>query len=471
MLDFYRFSSASVASYNRLQAALIREANADWRVTTNFMGDFDDLDAYGLADDLDFVSWNSYPSIYAQRAGSGADAPGDGDLAEIDLTEPDLRAGRPAQISMNHDLYRGLHGEPFWIMEQQAGETVAATYAPEPGDGAIRLWAHHAAAHGADVVTYFRYRRGTEGQEQYWSGLVERDGTPDRGLDEAARAAAELDALPDLGGVDAPVAVLHDFENLWGLDVQPQAPDFDYWGHLRTYYAALKRFGLQVDVVPPDRALGDYAAVVAPTLYLLDSATADALDRYVAVGGELLVTIRSGEKNRDNRLRERRPPGPLSDLVGTAVDQHESVPSVAAPEVTYGGTIHDGRLWTEWLEPTTATVVGEHASGPAAGRPAITRNARGDGHAVYVGVWPDGALALNLIDALLDRAAVDRSPRLPERVQVVHRDGFTWVTNFGDAPATIDALAGTEWHVGGESVDPYGVAVVDADPSAVGVST
>jgi beta-galactosidase len=473
MLDFYRFASESVAEYNRLQADVLRTANEDWFVTTNFMGDFDDLDPTGLVDDLDLVTWNSYPSIYAQRAGSGADAPGDRDPAELDLTEPDLRAGNPAQIAMNHDWYRGLGDAPFWIMEQQAGETVAATYAPEPGQGAIRLWAHHAAAHGADVVTYFRYRRELEGQEQYWSGLVERDGTPDRGFAEARQAADELDALPGdgLDTPDASVAVLHDIENLWGLDIQPQAPDFDYWGHLRAYYGALKRFGLQVDLVPPDAALDDYAAVVAPTMYLLDESTADRLDRYVADGGELLVTIRSGEKTPDNQLREAKSPGPLSPTVGTVVDQHESVPPVAAPTIRYDGTAYECGRWVEWLDPDDATAVATHASGPADGTAAITRNARGDGHATYVGIWPDDDLALDLVDVLLDRAGVERCPRLPERVQVAHRDGLTWVTNFDDRPVSIDAPADATWHLGDATLGSYGVAVLDAPPSAVSVST
>ena len=55
----------------------------------------------------------------------------------------------------------------------------------------MRTWAHHAAAHGGDVVSYFRWWRCREGQEQYWGGLNNYDGSPDRGLPEADAAVVE----------------------------------------------------------------------------------------------------------------------------------------------------------------------------------------------------------------------------------------------------------------------------------------
>jgi len=98
------------AFYNRLQAGLVRAANDDWFVTHNFVGQFPTLDAFDVADDLDFLAWDSYPTGFVQDRRPG------------DPTPAELRAGDPDQVSLNHDIYRGVEGEPFWVMEQQPGD-------------------------------------------------------------------------------------------------------------------------------------------------------------------------------------------------------------------------------------------------------------------------------------------------------------------------------------------------------------
>ncbi|WP_440008221.1 beta-galactosidase [Halomicrococcus sp. SG-WS-1] len=449
LLDYYRFASDSVAEYNRLHADLVREANDDWFVTHNFMGDFAGLDAHALADDLDFLAWDSYPTGFVQ------------DRRQGDPTADELRAGDPDEVGMNHDLYRGPE-TPFWVMEQQPGDVNWPPHAPQPADGAMRLWAHHAVAHGADAVLYFRWRRCRQGQEQYHAGLRKADGSPDRGYHEAARAA---DELFDLDPVDAPVAVLHDYENLWATEIQPHSPDWNYWAHLRAYYGAVRRHGVQADVVHPDADLSDYALVVAPALHLVDESRAAALREYVAAGGRVLFGARTGPKDPANKLHDAPAPGPLADLVGATVDQHESLPEPVETRVEYDGVSYDYRTWAEWLAPGDARAVATHESGVADGRPAVVERDVGDGAVTYCGVWPEPELADALVSDALDAAGVRRTGRLPELVRVAERDGFTWVTNFGGDPVDVSVPAGTEFVVGGSTVDGFDVAVVDAAPS------
>ncbi|WP_101295589.1 beta-galactosidase [Halegenticoccus soli] len=481
LLEYYRFASESVVEYSRLQARLVREANAEWFVAHNFMGDFGTLDAHAVSDDLDLVAWDSYPTGFPQYR------------RPEEATPDELRAGDPDQVGVNHDLYRGTNGEPFWVMEQQPGDINWPPHAPQPAEGAMRLWAHHATAHGADAVLYFRWRRCLEGQEQYHAGLRKADGSPDRGYDDARRAAKEIQELPDLASVDAPVALLHGYENHWALSIQPHSPDFEYWSHARTYYRALRERGVQVDVVHPRADLDGYAAVVAPTLHLVDDALASHLRDYVEAGGELLLTIRSGVKDPWNKLRAEPAPGPLADLVGATVERHESLPDSIAPEVSYsdgsGGSGRSGRsdqtdrpgrpnrtaepyparTWAEWLAPGDATVVGTHESGVAAGRPAIVRNDVGSGSATHVGTWPEADLAAAVAGNLLDRAGVGCADRFPTGVRAAERDGFVWITNFTSDPVRISAPADAAWVVGDAAVGAFDVSVVEADLGSVSV--
>jgi len=273
LLAYARFSSDSVVEYNRLHADLIREADPDWFVTHNFMGRFPTLNAYDVSEDLDRVAWDSYPTGFVQDRYDGEASP------------DQLRAGDPDQVGMDHDIYRSALDRPFWVMEQQPGDVNWPPHCPQPGEGAMRLWAHHAAAHGADAVLYFRWRRCLEGQEQYHAGLRKADGSPDRGYADAAHTSEEFATLDGASHVDAPVAVVFDYDSLWALNAQPHAPDFDYWALQEAFYGAVRGRGVQVDVVPPSADLSGYAAVVAPALHLVTEDLADRLTDYIAGGG------------------------------------------------------------------------------------------------------------------------------------------------------------------------------------------
>ncbi|WP_435317233.1 beta-galactosidase [Haloarchaeobius sp. TZWSO28] len=456
LLDYYRFANDSVVEYNRIHADLIREANDDWFVTHNFMGDFASLDAYSLAPDLDFLGWDSYPTGFVQ------------DRRQGDATVPELRAGDPDEVSMNHDIYRGAKQKPFWVLEQQPGDVNWPPYAPQPGEGAMRLWAHHAVAHGADAVCYFRWRRCREGQEQYHAGLRKADGSADRGYHDAAQTAEELF---DLDPVDAPVAILHDYENLWATEIQPHSPDWDYWSFIRSYYAAARRHGVQADVVHPETDLSGYEAVVAPALHLVDEELAGRLDAYVESGGHLLLGARTGLKDPYNKLHNAPAPGPLADLAGATVDQHESLPSQVPTELQYRGESFEYRTWAEWLVPEDAESLGEFTSGTAAGNSAVTTTDRGDGQVTLCGVWPEADLADALVSDVLDAAGVARTHRLPDSVRVAERDGYSWVTNFGPDAVAIDAPEDTSFLVGSDEIGGYDVAVVEAAASDLTVET
>jgi beta-galactosidase len=437
-LDYARFASESAVEYNRLHVDLLTQANDDWFVAHNFMGDFETLDAHAVSDDLDLVTWDSYPTGFVQDRRRGTP------------TLDELRAGDPDQVGMNHDLYRGTNDAPFWVMEQQPGDVNWPPNCPQPGAGAMRLWAHHAVGHGADAVLYFRWRRCREGQEQYHAGLRKQDGSPDRGYEDATTAASELAGLDDgdRPHVDAPVALLHDYEDWWAVSAQPHGSGFDYWEHLRTYYRALRERGVQVDIVHPESTVDGYEAVVAPTLHLADETRATNLERFVEAGGELLVGARSGVKDPYNKLHADLAPGPFADLLGVRVDQHESFPPDVdrAVETVETDTRRHWHDWGEWLDTDEAEAVATHVGDLAGGIPAATENSDGDGTAMYCGVWPGADLAADLVDRLLSRTDVPTTARLPSGVRVNHRGDLTWVSNFTSERyrvAADDAVVGT----------------------------
>ncbi|WP_114576384.1 beta-galactosidase [Saliphagus sp. LR7] len=447
-LAFARFTSDAILDYNRLQTEILREHGAPF-VTHNFMHLYPAIDLHEASADLDFLSWDSYPTGHVQEG-------------EGEASADELRAGDPDLLSLNHDLYRSVGGAPFWVMEQQPGDVNWPPHSPQPGEGAMRLWAHQAVAHGADSVVYFRWRRCLEGQEQYHAGLRKADGSPDRGYDDATEAAEEFKTLTDLDLPEAPVAILHDYETLWALDGREHAPDFDYWTLLGAFYDALRARGVAVDVVSPEDDLA-YDAVIAPALYTASEETADRLEEFVREGGQLLLGPRSGVADEYNKLRSAQP-GPLADLVGATVEGFETVP----PELPRSVESEDGdrypiRIWAEWLARDEAAAeyiyTGEDVTG---GRPAVVSNPVGDGQATYAGLWPEPDLADELVGSMLERAGIDHTERFPDGVRVSVRDGHVWLCNFTSEPVDV-VLDDGEWVLGGPRVEPFDVAVAETN--------
>jgi beta-galactosidase GanA len=56
--------------------------------------------------------------------------------------------------------------------------------------------------------------------------------------------------------------------------------------------------------------------VIAPALTILNARRVEALKQFVAHGGHLVLTIRTGMKDEFNALLPMRQPGPLVELTG-----------------------------------------------------------------------------------------------------------------------------------------------------------
>ena len=74
-------------------------------------------------------------------------------------------------------------------------------------------------------------------------------------------------------------------------------------------------------------------------------------------------------------------PGAFRDLLGIRVEELFPLTSDESATLENGGT---ATLWTEDVTATAATVLDRYASGPLAGRPAVTRRDVGDGGAWYL---------------------------------------------------------------------------------------
>ena len=186
LLDFYRFSSDQVQAFNKIQVDIIRKNSPGRDVLHNYMGYFTEFDHHKVGQDLDIATWDSYPLGFLQQF------------------EPDqktrqsfLRTGHPDTSAFHHDLYRGVGNGRMWVMEQQPGPVNWADYNAVPLPGMIRLWAWEAFAHGAEVVSFFRWKQAPFAQEQFHAALNLPDGTPADICEEIRQLAKEMSEIEE----------------------------------------------------------------------------------------------------------------------------------------------------------------------------------------------------------------------------------------------------------------------------------
>jgi beta-galactosidase len=441
LLDFYRFSSDSYVAYQRLQIDVIRQFAPDHIVTTNFMGLFRDLDQFALANDLDFVTWDSYPTGNLDRWHQHL---------YLEQDEPDTSehpfaydVGDPYITSLAHALTFGLKGSPFWVMEQQAGAINWGNANPGIRPGTTRLWTWHALAEGADTTVYFRWRSTLFAQEQYHSGLLRHDGSAGVGLGDLELLKEEQQRMVGIAlqQKEADVALIFNFDDLWALEIQPHRSDYSYLKHLFVYYRACQRLGIPVDVISNSCDMSKYRLIMAPTLHIVDEELAHKLKQYITAGGNLLLGVRSGFKTVSNIVTDQPLPGQLRPLTGATVLCWQSLPeknewdlSTKLDELKGPAT-----YWVEVLQPDNDSVQvwASYSSGPYSGKAAMTENSLGQGSVYYQGWFPTERQARNIIEKLVDILDITRIGDLP-RGLIAHRRGDSIILlNFTDSTQTV----------------------------------
>jgi beta-galactosidase len=471
-LDFARFASDAVVAYHERQVAEIRPRSPGRPITHNGMGFFADYDAHALGRALDRITWDSYPLGMLEQS-----------PLPVDLKARYARTGHPDLVAFNHDVFRGALAPagdapyvPFWVMEQQPGQVNWATTNPIPAPGAVRLWTHQALAHGAEVVSYFRWRAALGAQEHMHAGLLRHDRTPDQAFSEAEACARELSIAGTAPSTGAPVrrrghvALLFDYADLWLGQIQPHAEGWRDWAPWAEPYFALRALGLDVDVLPPDRDLTGYRLVVAPSLTIVDDARAAALQRSLDAGATLVVGPRSGAYRTDARVHAPAP-GPLLALTGARVRRVDTMrPGTTgrlSPREPMLGLLEPAGYgtWADLLEPEASTEVwASYAEATYGGVAAIAMKRHGDGRCVTVGAALDGPTWGRLLGSLALEAGLPVFP-LPDGVRLSRHAGRPLLQNFGAEPVTVDLrpIGGPVVEVGG--VDVAWVDLPEAPPA------
>lgn len=419
-LAFRRFSSDQVVRYHEVQVDALR-TRTDAPLVHNYMGRVLDFDHFEVGASIDIASWDSYPIGFLS------------DRLEASAAHKEryLQQGDPDMQAFHHDLYRAVGKDGrWWVMEQQPGPVNWAPYNPAPLPGMVRLWTWEAFAHGAEVVSYFRWRQAPFAQEQMHAGLKRPDDAPAAGLSEVESVADELALLPETDRAPAPVALIFDYPSEWAWATLPQGADFSYFRLALDTYRALRQLGLSVDIVPSSTTdLANYKLIMVPGLACMPSSLKDAL-----AGKNVILGPRCNGVTHE--LSIPTPMGPALTGLDVTVTRVESLPPGVKRSVEGGGAVIH---WCETLEGSAETEFAFTNSESVMKR---TNGIR------YLGGWPDQTLWARIIQKAAHESDIE-TINLPDgfrlRDTLHHRFGFNYSPEPVEFMGNIIPAAGVIW--------------------------
>ena len=411
-LDFRRFSSDQVVNFNQSQSQVLRRYT-QMPLIHNYMGRITDFNHYEVGEDLDVASWDSYPLGFLEDRSNQSD----------EFKTKFMRFGDPDFQSFHHDLYRTVGNGRWWVMEQQPGPVNWAPFNPEPATGAVRLWTWEAIAHGAEVVSYFRWRQAPFAQEQMHAGLQRPDGVAAPGLNEASQVFSELKNFESIDQVQSKIALIFDYESCWAWEVQPQGKDFNYFELVYDYYKALRALGLSIDILPPNQGdLSGYKVVLMPGLMHIGDELSRAMKQF---DGVLISGPRTGSKTLDMAIPEKLPP--LIPGINGTVARVESL----RPNVTISiKELGNFKKWMETLVDSDNVI--QFCDDD---RPAIIGNENN----FYITGWADQATLKNIFSGVCDSQDISFT-ELNDCVRTRETSSYRFWFNFSEEESTVGSI-------------------------------
>lgn len=430
-LDWRRFVTDQISDFCRMERQAVAKYS-DLPATTNFMDTFKNIDYNRIQQELDIISWDSYPFWHEKK----------------DEVPAAVRA------AFNHSLMRTMKKKPFLLMESVPSAVNWRNNNPLKRPGMHMLSSMQAVAHGSDSVQYFQWRKSRGAFEKFHGAVLDhKNGSNTRTFRDVSEVGARLARLSELldGTVNRPeAAIVFDWANWWAVeDITGPRLDLDYPACVMEHYRAFWEQGIEADIVDMDADLSAYRLIVAPLNYMYKPGYADKIQNYVENGGVYVTTFFSGMADEtDLCFLDHHP---LEDVLGVIQEEVDAPSEDFENQFVYGGMTYPARRMCEIIHPKeTAEVLAVYEKDFYAGCPVVTRNPYGKGKAWYLAAESDLAFLRAFYKDVFAEAGLHNAlgAELPYGVTVTERCGaageeakrIVFVMNFKNEPVTVEGI-------------------------------
>ncbi len=430
-LDWKRFVTDQTADFARMEKEALYAGGCKKPVTSNFMDDFDGLNYRKFKDVIDVASWDSYPEWHRKPEKETA-----------------------VETAMQHDFMRSLLKKPHLMMESSPSSTNWQDVSKLRKPGVIRAASLQAVAHGSDSALYFQLRQSRGASEKFHGAVIDHYGGEDtRVYREVCETGQALEALSELTqtSVHAQAAVVYDTENRWAvLDAQgPRNIGMPYKDTAVKMYSAIRRQGLNTDIIDMEDPLDGYQIVLIPMAYLFHADFEQKVRNFVENGGIAVMTFWSGIVDDTDACFLGGTPHSLMDVFGlrsTEIDGlYDGEENSAAP--VKGNSLGLDRTYTcrnlcELVKTSGAEVLMEYEKDFYQGLPVLTRHAFGKGKAFYVCADMEQAFYTDVLTRIIKQENVSTPmEQIPDGIEVSTRESseylYTFVQNFNHEPVSV----------------------------------
>jgi beta-galactosidase len=255
-------------------------------------------------------------------------------------------------------------------------------------------------------------------------------------------------------------ALLYNPDNRWEEDNQPQSNQWSFMAHLKRYYNGLKQLGAPVDVITEEKDFSKYPVLVAPAYQLLDEQLVERWKQYVQHGGHLVLSCRTGQKDRNGKLWAMPWAKPIYDLIGAKVSFYDLLPETVKGGIQSGVKKYTWNNWADVLEPFNGTETwATYGNQFYAGKAAVVHHTIGKGTVTFVGPDTDEGLLEKEVLAKVYQAAGITTDNLPDGVMIDWRDGFWVGVNYSGNTYNVPLATGAKLIIGDKALKTAGVIV------------
>ncbi len=450
LLDYKRFTADTQARFLDFQAEELRKyIDPSQFITTNYVAKGNQTDPR-RSKKMDFASFTAYPNY------------GSANLGELGF-----RMGDYSVLMYANDYYKSVNGITG-VMELQPGQVNWANHNSLLQPGTVRMWLWHCFAGSCSYACTYRYRQILYGAEQYHHGIITTDGvTLSEGGKEYVQFIKEINLLQQnlVENNKTPkdlqqkkTAIMWSFDNLWNLERQKQTNQWNTWQHMQQYECILHSLGIPVVFISEEDDFSDYDFIVVPAYEMVDDALVQKWKAYVEEGGNLIISTRTGAKDKNAHLWENNLSGIMNDLIGGKITAFGMMPSGKTGTITMNDSEYNWSCWGDLIEVNSnAKVLASYKDQFYAGTACCIKNTIGKGNVWYIGAESiDGNLETDIIKKVYHEQGLTTKD-YPEGVFVEYRDGFMVAVNYSSDDYVLDYDG--EYLIGDKILKPADVAV------------